>query len=86
MNQDVSICVLSENEMGWAEPFELDEVQILDTYYLAAQKSDIAFLKKWIRRVCWLDFERRQGLIQRASDLMEDGKIVCLAAIVSAII
>lgn len=46
MNQDVSICVLSENEMGWAEPFELDEVQILDTYYLAAQKSDIAFLKK----------------------------------------
>lgn len=46
MNQDVSICVLSENEMGWTEPFELDEVQILDTYYLAAQKSDIAFLKK----------------------------------------
>lgn len=46
MNQDVSICVLTENEMGWAEPFELDEVQILDTYYLAAQKSDIAFLKK----------------------------------------
>lgn len=46
MNQDISICVLTENEMGWTEPFELDEVQILDTYYLAAQKSDIAFLKK----------------------------------------
>lgn len=46
MNQDISICVLTENEMGWTEPFELDEVQILDTYYLAVQKSDIAFLKK----------------------------------------
>ena len=46
MNQYISIYVLTENEMGWTEPFELDEVQILDTYYLAAQKSDIAFLKK----------------------------------------
>ena len=46
MNQDISICVLTENEMGWTEPFELDEVQILDNYYLSAQKSDIAFLKK----------------------------------------
>ena len=46
MNQDISICVLSENEMGWTEPFELDKVQILDNYYLSAQKSDIAFLKK----------------------------------------
>ena len=32
--------------MGWTEPFELDKVQILDNYYLSAQKSDIAFLKK----------------------------------------
>ena len=46
MNQDISICVLTENEMGWTEPFELDKVQILDNYYLTAQKSDIAFLKK----------------------------------------
>lgn len=46
MNQDISICVLMENEMGWTEPFELDKVQILDNYYLSAQKSDIAFLKK----------------------------------------
>ena len=30
MNQDISICVLTENEMGWTEPFELDKVQILD--------------------------------------------------------
>ena len=45
MNQDISICVLTENEMGWTEPFELDKVQILDNYYLSAQKSDIAFLK-----------------------------------------
>ena len=45
MNQDISICVLTENEMGWTEPFELDK-QILDNYYLSAQKSDIAFLKK----------------------------------------
>ena len=44
MNQDISICVLTENEMGWTEPFELDKVQILDNYYLSAQKSDIAFL------------------------------------------
>ena len=43
MNQDISICVLTENEMGWTEPFELDKVQILDNYYLSAQKSDIAF-------------------------------------------
>ena len=34
MNQDISICVLTENEMGWTEPFELDKVQILDNYYL----------------------------------------------------
>ena len=67
MNQDISICVLTENEMGWTEPFELDKVQILDNYY-------------------WLDFERQQGLIQRVSDRMADGKIVCLAVIVSAII
>ncbi len=46
MNQDISICVLTENEMGWTESFELDKVQILDNYYLSAQKSDIAFLKK----------------------------------------
>ena len=46
MNQDISICVLTENEMGCTEPFELDKVQILDNYYLSAQKSDIAFLKK----------------------------------------
>lgn len=46
MNQDISICVLTENEMVWTEPFELDKVQILDNYYLSAQKSDIAFLKK----------------------------------------
>lgn len=46
MNQDISICVLTENEMGWTEPFELDKVQILDNYYLSAQKSDIAFLKR----------------------------------------
>ena len=46
MTQDISICVLTENEMGWTEPFELDKVQILDNYYLSAQKSDIAFLKK----------------------------------------
>ena len=46
MNQDISICVLTENEMGWTEPFELDKVQILDNYYLSAQKSEIAFLKK----------------------------------------
>ena len=46
MNQDISICVLTENEMGWTEPFELDKVQILDNYYLSTQKSDIAFLKK----------------------------------------
>lgn len=46
MNQDISICVLTENEMGWTEPFELDKVQILDNCYLSAQKSDIAFLKK----------------------------------------
>ena len=86
MNQDISICVLSENEMGWTEPFELDKVQILDNYYLSAQKSDIAFLKKSILRAYWLDFERQQGLIQRVSDRMADGKIVCLAVIVSAII
>ena len=79
MNQDISICVLTENEMGWTEPFELDKVQILDNYYLSAQKSDIAFLKK-------MDTARLLGLIQRVSDRMADGKIVCLAVIVSAII
>ena len=82
MNQDISICVLTENEMGWTEPFELDKVQILDNYYLSAQKSDIAFLKK-------MDHARILAgcrMIQRVSDRMADGKIVCLAVIVSAII
>ena len=83
MNQDISICVLTENEMGWTEPFELDKVQILDNYYLSAQNSYIYFLKKMADG---LDFERQQGLIQRVSDRMADGKIVCLAVIVSAII
>ena len=85
MNQDISICVLTENEMGWTEPFELDKVQILDNYYLSAQKSDIAFLKKMDTARLLAGF-RQQGLIQRVSDRMADGKIVCLAVIVSAII
>lgn len=42
-----SFVVLAESEMGPAEQFELDEVQVLDDYYLAAQKSDIEFLKKF---------------------------------------
>lgn len=46
MNQDVSVCVLKEFELGPTEQFELDEVQILDDYYLLAQNSDIVFMKK----------------------------------------
>ena len=83
MNQDISICVLTENEMGWTEPFELDKVQILDNYYLSAQKSDIAFLKKMDTARLLAGFRTTAG---RVSDRMADGKIVCLAVIVSAII
>lgn len=42
-----SFVVLAETEMGPTEQFELDEVEVLDDYYLSAQKSDIAFLKKF---------------------------------------
>ena len=39
--------VLADSEIGPAEQFELDEVEVLDSYYLSAQKEDIAFLKKF---------------------------------------
>lgn len=42
-----SFVVLAETEMGPTEQFELDEVELLDDYYLAAQKSDIEFLQKF---------------------------------------
>lgn len=42
-----SFVVLAEEEMGATESFELDEVEVLDEYYLSAQTSDIAFLKKF---------------------------------------
>lgn len=42
-----SFVVLAETEMGPTEQFELDKVEVLDDYYLSAQKSDIAFLKKF---------------------------------------
>ena len=35
--------VLADSEIGPAEQFELDEVEVLDSYYLSAQKEDIAF-------------------------------------------
>lgn len=41
-----SFDVLAQSEIGPTEQFELDEVQVLDEYYLSAQKSDIEFLKK----------------------------------------
>ena len=62
MNQDISICVLTENEMGWTEPFELDKVQILDNYYLSAQKSDIAFLKKMDTARLLAEFRTTAGI------------------------
>ena len=37
----------AESGFGMTEQFELDEVQVLDDYYVAAQNSDIAFLKKF---------------------------------------
>lgn len=39
--------VLADSEIGPAEQFELDEVEVLDNYYLSAQKEDIVFLKKF---------------------------------------
>ena len=86
MNQDISICVLTENEMGWTEPFELDKVQILDNYYLSAQKSDIAFLKKMDTARLLSGFRTTAGIDTKGVRRMADGKIVCLAVIVSAII
>ena len=46
MNQDISICVLTENEMGWTEPFELDKVQILDNYY-SVSYAHLTLPTKW---------------------------------------
>ena len=37
----------AESGFGMTEQFELDEVQVLDDYYLSAQNSDITFLKKF---------------------------------------
>lgn len=45
--RNFSFLVLAESEFGMTEQFELDEVEILDDYYLSAQNSDIAFLKKF---------------------------------------
>lgn len=45
--RNFSFVVLAESEMGPTEQFELDEVQVLDEYYLSAQKSDLEFLKKF---------------------------------------
>ncbi len=70
MNQDISICVLSENEMGWTEPFELDKVQILDNYYLSAQKSDIAFLKKMDTARLLAGFRTTAGIDTKRSSLI----------------
>ena len=42
-----SFVVLGETEMGPAEQFELDEVEVLDDYYLSAQTADIEFLRKF---------------------------------------
>lgn len=46
-NRNFTFEVLAETEFGATEQFELDEVEILDEYYLAAQNSDINFLKKF---------------------------------------
>lgn len=86
MNQDISICVLTENEMGWTEPFELDKVQILDNYYLSAQKSDIAFLKKMDTARLLAGFRTTAGIDTKGVRPHGGWKIVCLAVIVSAII
>lgn len=39
--------VLAESSMQDLSQFNLDEVEIIDSYYLAAQQSDIEFLKKF---------------------------------------
>lgn len=39
--------VLAESEMGPTKEFALDQVELLDDYYLTAQNSDIEFLKKF---------------------------------------
>lgn len=42
-----SFTVLAESGIDSSEQFEMDEVEVLDPYYLAAQTNDIAFLKKF---------------------------------------
>ena len=42
-----SFVVLAESEMGPTKEFALDQVELLDDYYLTAQNSDIEFLKKF---------------------------------------
>ena len=39
--------VLAQNGLGEVKQFELDEVQLLDTYYATAEKADIDFLNKF---------------------------------------
>lgn len=57
-----SFVVLAETEMGPTQQFEMDEVEILDDYYLAAQTSDIAFLKKFDNDRMLARFRETAGL------------------------
>ena len=45
--RNFTFVVLAESEMGPTKEFALDQVELLDDYYLTAQNSDIEFLKKF---------------------------------------
>lgn len=59
--------VLAENNMSEIKQFNLDEVAITDDYYLAAQESDIEFLKKFDNDRILFRFRDTAGLDTRGA-------------------
>lgn len=66
--REFSFVVLAETEMGPTEQFELDEVEVLDDYYLSAQTSDIEFLKKFEPDRLLARFRETAGLDQEGAE------------------
>lgn len=54
--------VLAQTSLGEVNQFELDEVELLDTYYATAEEADIAFLKKFNNARILSRFRETAGL------------------------
>lgn len=84
--RNFTFVVLAESEMGPTKEFALDQVELLDDYYLTAQNSDIEFLKKFDNDRLLSRFRETAGLDTKKLLLTAAGKMAGLAVIVSDII